>query len=173
MDQLKEKIENAINGRISDWVIIAPSQVVTAPWVRMKCRFGCSGFGQRLCCPPYSPTSEETRQVLDSYHRAILLHQHWQKGYETTQKFNALLVDLERSLFLQGFYKAFAMGSGPCTLCAQCDTSGPCRNAELARPAMEACGIDVFATARAQELPIEVVRTHKQERDLYGLVLVE
>jgi hypothetical protein len=38
---------------------------------------------------------------------------------------------------------------------------------------MEACGIDVFATARGHDLPIEVVRTHKDEREIFGVVLVE
>jgi hypothetical protein len=38
---------------------------------------------------------------------------------------------------------------------------------------MESCGIDVFKTAREHSLPISVVRDHKQERDIYGLVLIE
>jgi hypothetical protein len=38
---------------------------------------------------------------------------------------------------------------------------------------MESCGIDVFKTAREHGLPINVVRNHNQERDLYGLVLIE
>jgi hypothetical protein len=38
---------------------------------------------------------------------------------------------------------------------------------------MEACGIDVFATVRNHDLPIHVLRNHKEERDLYGVVLVE
>ena len=33
-----------------------------------------------------------------------------------------------------------------------------CMHPDKARPAMEAAGIDVFATARAAGLPIEVVR---------------
>ncbi len=44
---------------------------------------------------------------------------------------------------------------------------------DLARPAMEAAGIDVFATARAAGLPIEVVRTQDGQQDYYSLVLVE
>lgn len=172
MGTLRKHIEE-VKGVVDDALVIDPSTVATAPWVRLKCRFGCGGFGQRLCCPPYSPTPEETQKVLDSYGQAILLHRHWQKGYGTVQTFNDLLVELERSLFLDGFYKAFAMGSGPCTLCPECNTSGTCRNAERARPSMEACGIDVFATARKHGLPIEVVRAHNQERNIYGLVLVE
>jgi hypothetical protein len=38
---------------------------------------------------------------------------------------------------------------------------------------MEACGIDVFKTARDNGFAIEVVRTHEEERNLYGVILVE
>ncbi len=88
-------------------------------------------------------------------------------------EFNDVVVDLERAMFLDGFYKAFAMGSGPCRRCEECNMVGGCLHADRTRPAMEACGIDVFATAREHGLPISVVRDHKQERDIFGLILID
>jgi hypothetical protein len=38
---------------------------------------------------------------------------------------------------------------------------------------MEACGIDVFATARGNNYPIEVVRDEDSEQNRYGLLLIE
>jgi hypothetical protein len=38
---------------------------------------------------------------------------------------------------------------------------------------MEACGIDVFKTARDNGFPIEVVRTRDEERNIFGLILVD
>jgi hypothetical protein len=38
---------------------------------------------------------------------------------------------------------------------------------------MEACGIDVFKTARDNGFPIEVLKTREEERDIFGLILVE
>ncbi len=38
---------------------------------------------------------------------------------------------------------------------------------------MEACGIDVFKTARDNGFTIQVLRTRDEERDIFGLVLVE
>jgi hypothetical protein len=38
---------------------------------------------------------------------------------------------------------------------------------------MEACGIDVFKTARDNGFTIEVVLNRDEERNLFGLVLVE
>ena len=42
-----------------------------------------------------------------------------------------------------------------------------------ARPAMEACGIDVFVTARANGFSIHVVRSHEDEMNVFRVILVE
>ena len=71
------------------------------------------------------------------------------------------------------YYKAWSMGSGPCHLCNECDPRNPCKHGLQARPSMEACGIDVFATARAHGFPIEVVRNYGGNRNHYGVILLE
>lgn len=134
--------------------IISPSDVVTAGWVRLKCQFGCDGFGQCLVCPPFTPPSEQMRKVLDCYHRAILIH------FEPQAEVKAIVADLERSIFLSGAWKAFGLGAGPCYFCESCAIEEKqCRHPERARPSMEACGIDVYSTAKKAGFPIEVVRT--------------
>jgi predicted metal-binding protein len=147
--------------------VISPQNVVTAAWVRLKCQYGCGGYGKRLTCPPYSPTPEETRKILDSYKHAILL-----RG-DSNAEASDVAVKLEREIFLRGYYKAFAMGSGPCKHCQQCDTSKLCNHPYKARPAMEASGIDVFHTARSSGFSIDVVTSHEQKGDYYGLVLID
>ena len=52
--------------------VIAPADVPTGQWVRWKCQFGCGGFGSSLVCPPHSPTPDQTRKMLDEFHRAVL-----------------------------------------------------------------------------------------------------
>jgi len=42
-----------------------------------------------------------------------------------------------------------------------------------ARPSMEACGIDMYATVQANGYPIEVVKDYSDDADYYGLVLIE
>jgi predicted metal-binding protein len=152
--------------------VIDSRSIVTAEWVRMKCQFGCPGFGMRLCCPPHTPTPEVTRKVIDSYEKAILLHRRLKKG-DRSKGFNEAVVRLEIEIFLDGYYKAWSMGSGPCGLCKECDPNGLCKHGYEARPSMEACGIDVFKTARDNGFPIKVVRTHEEERNIYGVILVE
>jgi predicted metal-binding protein len=148
--------------------IVSPADVVTAEWVRLKCQFGCDGFGGCLVCPPYSPTAEQMRKVLDCYKRAILIH------FNSFAKVKATVVEIEREIFLAGAWKAFGLGAGPCYFCRNCPVEkGICRHSEKARPSMEACGIDVYTTARKAGFPIEVVRTHHQCPNYYGLILVD
>jgi predicted metal-binding protein len=164
----QEALEMGVDGAKK----IHPASVATAEWVRMKCQFGCPGFGMRLCCPPHTPTPEVTRKVIDSYQKAILIHRRLKKG-ERSKNFNETMVRLEIKIFLEGYYKAWSMGSGPCRLCHECELTTPCKHGYEARPSMEACGIDVFKTARDNGFPIEVVRTHEEERNIFGLILVE
>jgi predicted metal-binding protein len=152
--------------------LIDPRSVTTAEWVRMKCQFGCPGFGMSHCCPPHTPTPEVTRKVIDSYQKAILLHRRLTKG-ERSKNFTETIFRLEIKIFLDGYYKAWSMGSGPCRLCKECDLSASCRHGYEARPSMEACGIDVFKTARDNGFPVEVIKTHQEERNIFGLILVE
>jgi predicted metal-binding protein len=52
-------------GALDAVVISPPRQVFTATWVRLRCQYGCSEYGQCLTCPPHSPTPETTRKMLD------------------------------------------------------------------------------------------------------------
>jgi predicted metal-binding protein len=157
-----------------DAVVVSPAKVFTATWVRLRCQYGCSEFGLCLTCPPHSPAPETTRKMLDEYRTAILLHgNHWKSLREITQT-------LESKVFLTGYYKAFAFLCGPCDLCATCvvlqkksGKAAACLHPDQARPAMEAAGIDVFATARAAGLPIEVVDSTACPPNYYTLILVE
>jgi predicted metal-binding protein len=80
---------------------------------------------------------------------------------------------LEREMFLDGCYKAFAMSCGPCNLCRSCDVTGPCKFEEIARPSMEACGIDVFATLANVSYKLKVVRSADETCHFCGMILVD
>ncbi len=146
--------------------IIDPASIITAPWVRLKCQYGCGAYGSNLCCPPHSPTPDETRRILACYQRALLVH--CRPGASPGE----IIVTLEREAFLSGFYRAFGMGSGPCRLCDECPLDR-CIHPREARPSMEACGIDVYATVRGNDLPIEVVRDRTSDRNHYGVLLLD
>ena len=146
--------------------VIRPAEVETGLWVRYKCQFGCGGYGSSLVCPPHTPTPAQTRMVLDEYKQAVLFE-------APSGEASRIAAGLERELFLSGCYKALGLGSGPCTLCRACEFQAGCRHPEEARPSMEACGIDVYATARKHGFRIDVVRRHGDPQHYFGLVLVE
>lgn len=152
-------------GAYDAWIIDAVS-VKTAPWVRLKCQFGCNLYGQGYCCPPYSPTPQEMSLVIACYTKALLFHS-TKLGIA-----DSVAYELEREIFLAGFYKALGLGSGPCTLCKKCPSTG-CSHSYKARPSMEACGIDVYATVQANGLPLEVVKDENCKANYYGLILIE
>jgi predicted metal-binding protein len=147
--------------------VIEPTSVIASPWVRLKCQFGCDGYGECLTCPPYSPPPEQTRSVLDSYQHGILVH----SGDHVD--ISRLAYQVERTAFLSGFYKAFGLGSGPCRLCRRCDVTQQCKYGMEARPSMEAAGIDVFQTVRDNGFSIEVLTSHQCRANYFGLVLVD
>jgi predicted metal-binding protein len=148
--------------------VISPADVETAGWVRLKCQYGCGGYGSCFTCPPYTPRPDQMRTILDGYKRAMLVH------FGPGSKIKKTVVELEREIFLRGAWKAFGLGAGPCYLCKACVLGQKqCRHPENARPSMESCGIDVYTTARNAGMHIEVVRTRDQCPDFYGLVLVD
>jgi predicted metal-binding protein len=160
---------------VRDARIIPARAVVASDWVRFKCQYGCSGFGKRLCCPPLSPTPEQTRRMLTDYRWALIYT--YPATLETRirrhRKMQRLVVALERAMFLDGFYKAFGLCAGPCRLCASCAPDRPCRFPDLARPAMEACGIDVYATCRNAGIELKVVTRLDAESKHVNLILIE
>ena len=166
IEQLKNK---AVKLGAKESKIIEVETVETAAWVRYKCQFGCSGFGESLTCPPYSPTPDQTRKILHSFKKAILIH--CQSGSHVD--ISKVVIKIEKEAFLAGYYKALAMGAGPCRLCRDCNLKGECRHGEEARPSMESCGIDVYSTARSNGFTINTLDSAKCRADYFGLVLIK
>ena len=147
--------------------VIQASSVITAQWVRYKCQYGCDGYGACLTCPPYSPTPDETARMVEEFETGILL-----RGNEHVN-ITRVAAELEREIFLAGYYKAIAFGSGPCRFCEECDVEADCKHSSLARPSMESAGIDVFQTVRNNGFDIRVVSDYRCKADYFALVLVE
>jgi predicted metal-binding protein len=167
MKQYSSFIKKAKSLGAKDAKIISARNIFTAEWVRLKCQFGCERFARCLTCPPYSPTPEQTKQMLTHYKYALLVH-----GDENSSSIKSLVVTLEKEIFLDGYYKAFGIGAGPCYFCTRCNLK-LCRYSDKARPSLEACGIDVFHTVRANGFPIEVLKSESCKANYYGLVLIK
>lgn len=176
-EDLEKYLQKALSLGATNAKPIHPSSVVTAPWVRFKCLFGCP-YKHRYSCPPHTPTPAETRATLDSYERAILFHVEAPYAKERGRNMVAYLnglVTLEGELFKDGYYKAFVLLAGPCVLCKECGLNEniPCRFPAKTRPSMEACGIDVYQTARNNGFFITPLKEKSETQNLYCLMLVD
>ncbi len=158
---------------------IEPAQIVVAPWVRMKCLFGCDTYGENASCPPNTPSVEECRRFFDSYGSGVVFQ--FQQAVpdaieraKWSRRVSEDLLAVEREVFLRGYPKAFLLFMDCCRLCASCSgTRIDCRDKQRARPSAEAMAVDVFSTVHQLGLPIEVLTDTSQMMNRYAFLLVE
>ncbi|HDS45066.1 MAG TPA: DUF2284 domain-containing protein [Methanomicrobia archaeon] len=180
----------------ADLKLIPTEIIAVADWVRWKCQYGCRAYGKHLSCPPYTPSVEETRRLIQCYERALVArfeaipnetvpprrihHYLW----DAIRIVHDTMFELERYAFLSGYYQAFAMVALPCTYCEDClpEREGLeldqvpkrfCTHQGKVRPAMEACGIDVITTVRDAGYELEVLTSSGEKIVLFGLLLID
>lgn len=147
--------------------IISTKTIITAPWVRLKCQYFCKNFGKNTICPPNAPNYNEMRSILGYYERAILVH-----GSDKST-ITKIALETEKESYLSGFYRAFALGAGPCKLSPEDVIPEIIENNSQSRPLMEAVGIDVFQTARNNGFRIEILYSPDIRPHYFSLVLIE
>ncbi|MFH1820879.1 MAG: DUF2284 domain-containing protein [Methanobacteriota archaeon] len=162
--------------------LISARGIFVEEYVRLKCKYGCKEYAKRFTCPPYTPTINETKELLKSYHRALLVEFIRLKIVEKQKNIRKIMYDLEREAFLSGLHMAFAYTAGPCKICKRCPaeftvnqnefSKKNCKHPSKTRPSMEACGIDVFKTARKAGFTINAVKEGESFKS-FGLLLLD
>ena len=171
-EDLEQLCRKSLEFGASEAKPIKTEDIVISNWVRLKCQYGCGGYGKGLTCPPHTPTPEEFKKILDDYHWAILMRFEPRGPEYEQESSHEVAVKLEREAFLSGYYSAFALGSGPCPYCEECNLE-ECVHPRLARPSMEACGVDVYATVRKAGFDIRVVKDRSEKPTYTSLLLVQ
>ncbi len=162
-----DKYLQILKSNDSDLAIkIDTKTISTAPWTVYRCQFGCAAYGKSHCCPPKTPTWKETQEMIDCFKYGILFRCHEMNAV------SPMVIKVAQELFLDGYYKVTAFGSGPCRKCAKCNPEH-CNFQGQVIPSMEACGIDVFATVRANGLEIDTLKEKTEVPNYFGLILVE
>ncbi|MFC1925475.1 DUF2284 domain-containing protein [Chloroflexota bacterium] len=176
----KSRLESIFNKyEYTDFKWIDPKEIVTAQWVRNKCKFGCYNYGKRACCPPNLPPVFECRQFFDEYVTAMIFHfpetlDKPEDRHEWGWGINHRLLSMEREVFLSGYQKTFLLPMAPCRICEECTAAKEdCKNPTSARPTPEGMAIDVYSTVRKYGFPIEVVSDYSQEINKYAFLLIE
>lgn len=198
-ERLRQKLDaictEAISLGASRARVIPTSRLVIREAARTKCYIPlCKFYGSSLMCPPHNPlTPEITRRLVQEYAWGVLFQLEAQvedfvgEGWRTRHlkaelRHKEILAKLEARAFYLGFPLAMGFAAGECSLCLP---SSPCVvlrgeacvHPLRARPAMEACGFDVFAIASSLGWPLVPIGHSSRVEEvpcasLIGLVLV-
>ena len=141
---------------------IIPAQLVQVDErVRLKCSIPpCPNYDRCGNCPPYTPELEFMRKAFSRFNWAVLfktdvpvedfadITRYYPHGKEHQRKTHQIAAKIETLAFADGYRFAMGFGAGGCRdtlcdgrLCQRLD-SGRCRYILMARPSMEAVGID-------------------------------
>ena len=138
----REKLEDDVPKRhgYEDYKWINPKGIVVAQWARMKCTFGCKNYGKCGTCPPNTPSVADCRDFFRGYKTGVVFHftkrvDKPEDRFAWTRQVNRKLLDLEREVFLSGYYKAFLLFMDSCNLVNHVlEFREKCTNPKLARP---------------------------------------
>lgn len=156
-------------------------EIVIEQWVRFKCRFGCPNYGRKPVCPPNVPLLSECREFVTSYEEAVIFEfsqyvANSEERHAYCQDINQQFYELERQVFLSGYYKVFALYCDPCNFCGDGACAFDqivCKDPTKARPSPEGLGIDVFATAQKAGFKMQVLRDYCETMKRYAILLIE
>jgi len=162
----------------TDFRWIDPREIVVAQWVRMKCMFGCAGYGMSGCCPPETPSVAECERFFHEYKQAVVLRfekrvRRPEDRHAWTAKVNRKLLELERAVFLAGNERALLLFMDTCQMCRDCTGSRlHCKNKQGARPSADALAMDVYSTVRKVGYPIQVLTDYKRTMNRYAFLMI-
>jgi len=162
-----------------DFKWIDPGKIVVSHWVRMKCMFGCPDYGKNACCPPNTPSVDDSAKFFREYSEGVVFHfekkmEKPEERHEWSKGVNERLLKLEREVFLANNPKTFLLFMDSCYLCKECaGTRIDCKNKRHARPAPEAMSVDVFSTMRQLGYSIDVLQDYTKTMNRYALLLIK
>lgn len=162
----------------SDYCWLDPrTDIIVSEWVRFRCRFGCAEYGKTGSCPPAVPSIEICRKMIQEYGTGVMFH-FAIKG-EADASFHRMLMnrlwELERTIFMSGYYKVFLLQYGACNFCKICvagDNRKECVHKEHCRPGAEAMGIDINLTAGKLGYTVKVAGTAESIADRFAFLLI-
>lgn len=131
----------------------SPKLLIPEERIREYCHQNvCNKYGKHHMCPPFVGTIEETKSKFKDYDKAILLRYSQNlkvsediSGVEKSKvEFHKKILKIEKYLGDRNI-ECWGLIGGSCFLCKECMAiyNKPCKNPNMARPSLEALGIDV------------------------------
>ncbi|MBL7226129.1 MAG: DUF2284 domain-containing protein [Desulfobacteraceae bacterium] len=160
-------IERAAELGAEQAILIDTDKIVFDPRSYMKCRFGCNRWGRFWTCPPHLDISPEMfMHAFSKYNKAILIRT---TGPRMGQE---VAVAIEKEAMVT-FGLRFSFAMALCVQCEECSYPDPCRFPHLARPSMDAYGVDVEKTLEPLKLKVDFDKDGKLLPVWYSLVLLD
>ena len=160
-------VDKAIKLGASEAKLVETDKIIFDPRSHLKCRFGCNRWGKYWTCPPNLSISPESfMEAFEWYKTGIIINTSDPKvGQAVT-----LAIEKEAMLSL-GCSFAFAMVL--CVECEVCAFPDPCLHPHLARPSMDAYGIDIGKTVAPLGFKVEFDSEGKLLPAWYSVVLID
>lgn len=176
--------------------LIDVEDIIMDSRVRMKCFVPlCKNYRNNLMCPPNVPSVDEFRDYLERYEEAIILQvrsgvnsldkgegrideemwEEWEGEHAPyLRKLHNIVNAVEAEAFKKGFHLAVGFIGSACNLCETCvaeEGGDECRHPHLARPSLDAVGIDVRRTC--ENLGIDLQLSSEEDVRWTGIVFLE
>ena len=133
----------------------------------LKCRFGCNRWGKYWTCPPNLDISpSEFMEAFSRFNSAIIIKS------EDPKVGQDVSLAIEKDVMLSlGHSFAFAMAL--CVQCDECTYPDPCKYPHLARPSMDAYGVDIGKTVEQLGFKVEFDPDGNMLPAWYSMVLID
>jgi predicted metal-binding protein len=166
-DKYQTLVDRSIELGAREAKLIDTDQIVFDPRSHLKCRFGCNRWGRFWTCPPHLELSQEMfMHAFQQYRKAIIIKTTDPKAGQEI----AVAVEKE-AMLSHGCQFSFAMAL--CVQCEECAYPKPCLYPHLARPTMDAYGVDIGKTLEPLGFKVEFDPAGKLLPAWYSLILVE
>ena len=160
-------IDKAIELGATEAKQVQTSDIVFDSRSYLKCRFGCNRWGKYWTCPPHLDISPERfMDAFTQYSRAIVI-----KSSDPNVGQTVTVAIEKEAMLAMGCSFAFAMVL--CVECEECAYPDPCRYPHLARPSMDAYGIDIGKTLEPLDFKVAFDAEGKLLPAWYSMVLID
>jgi len=200
-EQIRQELERyrkkALELGATKAAVINVEEIYVDERVSLKCQIPmCFGYGTGANCPPNTMKPAELREILKKYRWAVFFTRDVpsevivrdratiKERVQVFQDVFKIVSEVESMAFYDGNYLAFGFGAGSCrhTYCGKEKSCRAmegerCRFSLIARPSMEAVGIDVYRMVASRGWEIYPIGSNAKPADipkgtLAGVVIV-
>ncbi|NLI63076.1 MAG: DUF2284 domain-containing protein [Methanosarcinaceae archaeon] len=187
-ENLKSIISTAYKNGAHDAYAVSVRDIVVDERVRLKCLIPvCKHYGD-LVCPPNVPTPEEFKKYLEKYKFGVIISTVYNNPpkpkslassddvskeiRKKAKELSEILLKMEAESIKMGYRFSIGLTGGSCTYCEECPGTGfKCEHPYLARPSMEAVGIDVVGTLEKIGINLEFPVSNNVK--WWGLLIID